>query len=138
MPGPGRLPVPGRGRDAAATGPPGLPLPALVLSLPIRFYRSFISPATPPMCRFTPTCSAYALEAIAVHGIRRGTLLAAWRVMRCQPLCEGGHDPVPPPSPARKAGILRAEAARRLRSLRGEGRVPPGPRAPRPPRRLLP
>ena len=61
----------------------------------IRFYRRFISPLLPPACRFTPTCSAYALEAIARHGLVKGGALACWRLLRCQPLCKGGYDPVP-------------------------------------------
>lgn len=48
-------------------------------------------------CRFTPTCSAYAREAVETHGVLRGLGLAGWRVLRCQPLCRGGYDPVPPP-----------------------------------------
>mgnify|MGYP003233117013 CR=1 FL=1 len=47
-------------------------------------------------CRFTPTCSQYALEAIEVHGIFKGCLLAAWRILRCNPFSKGGWDPVPP------------------------------------------
>lgn len=65
---------------------------------PIRFYRRFLSPLKPPMCRFDPTCSAYAQEAIEAHGILRGAGLALWRILRCNPLCRGGHDPVPPAS----------------------------------------
>jgi len=68
-----------------------------VLTLPIRAYRRFVSPFKPATCRFSPTCSAYALEAIEVHGLLRGTRLAAWRILRCQPFCACGHDPVPPP-----------------------------------------
>ena len=64
--------------------------------LPIRFYRRFLSPLKPPVCRFTPTCSEYALEAVRVHGILRGTLMAIWRILRCQPFARGGSDPVPP------------------------------------------
>lgn len=63
---------------------------------PIRFYRRFLSPLKPPMCRFSPTCSEYALHAIRRHGIVRGGLMATWRIMRCNPFVEGGHDPVPP------------------------------------------
>lgn len=50
-------------------------------------------------CRYQPTCSQYALEAIEVHGIFKGLALAVWRIMRCNPFCKGGWDPVPPPSP---------------------------------------
>lgn len=61
----------------------------------IRFYRSAISPYTPPSCRFTPTCSAYALEAIERHGAARGGWLATRRLLRCHPFTSGGYDPVP-------------------------------------------
>lgn len=62
----------------------------------IRFYQKNISPAKPSCCRFTPTCSAYAVEAIEVHGAIKGGFLAVRRVLRCHPLCKGGYDPVPP------------------------------------------
>ena len=69
------------------------------LSAPIRFYRRFLSPLTPPSCRFHPTCSAYALEAIAAHGPWRGLLLALRRLARCHPISllggGSGLDPVP-------------------------------------------
>ncbi len=77
-----------------------------VAVLPIRFYRRFISPWTPPTCRFRPSCSAYGEEAILVHGLFKGTLLTTWRILRCQPLCRGGLDPVPPP------GSWRSERSR--------------------------
>jgi putative membrane protein insertion efficiency factor len=67
-----------------------------VATLPLRFYRRFLSPLKPPMCRFSPTCSQYAIEAIERHGIFRGSALAVWRILRCHPFCRGGHDPVPP------------------------------------------
>jgi uncharacterized protein len=67
-----------------------------VVVAPIRFYRRFLSPLKPATCRFQPTCSAYAIEAISVHGILRGSGLSVWRILRCQPFCAGGHDPVPP------------------------------------------
>ncbi len=67
----------------------------LLLAL-IDFYRRRISPRVPPTCRFTPTCSAYAREAIERHGALRGCLLAVWRVLRCNPFGRGGYDPVPP------------------------------------------
>ncbi|MBQ8954936.1 MAG: membrane protein insertion efficiency factor YidD [Clostridia bacterium] len=61
----------------------------------IRFYRGAISPYTPPACRFTPTCSAYAQEAIEKYGACKGGYLAARRILRCNPLHPGGYDPVP-------------------------------------------
>ncbi|MBQ1243669.1 MAG: membrane protein insertion efficiency factor YidD [Clostridia bacterium] len=67
-----------------------------VLLAVIRFYRRFISPHLPPMCRYYPTCSCYAIEAIETHGALKGGLLAAWRVLRCNPFSTGGFDPVPP------------------------------------------
>ena len=70
----------------------------ILLSL-IRFYRKNISPLRPPCCRFIPTCSAYALEAIEVHGALRGSWLALRRVLKCHPFHRQKHieyDPVPP------------------------------------------
>lgn len=61
----------------------------------IRFYQREISPYHRPCCRFTPTCSRYALEAIAKYGAMKGTFLAVKRILRCHPLCRGGYDPVP-------------------------------------------
>ena len=66
-----------------------------LLMLPIRFYRKFISPLTPPSCRFVPTCSQYAIEAITKHGPFKGTWLAVKRVLRCRPGGGSGYDPVP-------------------------------------------
>ena len=65
--------------------------------LPIRFYRRLISPWTPASCRFSPTCSAYAQEAIETLGVVRGGWLALRRVLRCHPFGGGGYDPVPSP-----------------------------------------
>lgn len=61
----------------------------------IKFYQKNISPNKPPMCRFTPTCSQYAIEAIQIHGPIKGFILALWRFLRCNPLSKGGYDPVP-------------------------------------------
>lgn len=61
----------------------------------IRFYQKHISPALPNACRFTPTCSQYALEAIQKYGAFRGTGMAIWRILRCNPFSKGGYDPVP-------------------------------------------
>ncbi|MFT4542286.1 MAG: putative membrane protein insertion efficiency factor [Planctomycetota bacterium] len=67
-----------------------------VFVAPLRFYRRFISPWKPAMCRFQPTCSQYAIEAIRVHGVVRGGMMTIWRLLRCQPFSKGGADPVPP------------------------------------------
>lgn len=68
-----------------------------LLSYPVKFYRACISPLLPPSCRFTPTCSQYALEALRVHGALKGTWLTIWRLLRCNPFNRHvGYDPVPP------------------------------------------
>jgi putative membrane protein insertion efficiency factor len=61
----------------------------------IKLYRKFISPIKPPCCRFTPTCSEYALEAFIKRGFFLGFILTVWRVLRCNPFSKGGYDPVP-------------------------------------------
>lgn len=66
-----------------------------VLVLPLRFYQRFLSPLKPPCCRFAPTCSQYAIEAISKRGFLVGCALAAWRLLRCQPFGAPGFDPVP-------------------------------------------
>jgi putative membrane protein insertion efficiency factor len=73
---------------------------AAALIAPIKGYRRFISPLFPPVCRFTPTCSQYAIEAITVHGPLKGFGLALRRLLRCHPITwlggSSGFDPVPP------------------------------------------
>lgn len=66
-----------------------------ILIVPIRGYRRWISPHTPATCRFSPTCSAYAEEALRELGPLRAVPLIVWRIARCQPMCKGGYDPVP-------------------------------------------
>jgi uncharacterized protein len=61
----------------------------------LRFYKGLISPLLPASCRFVPTCSEYAAEAVARHGVLRGTALGLWRLLRCNPFSRGGYDPVP-------------------------------------------
>jgi putative membrane protein insertion efficiency factor len=62
----------------------------------VQAYRWFLSPWLGSACRFTPTCSAYALQALQTHGAGQGSYLVARRLVRCHPWCDGGHDPVPP------------------------------------------
>lgn len=72
-----------------------LRVPSLALRLAIRGYQVAISPMLPPACRYYPTCSNYAIEAIEKHGALRGGWLAARRIGRCHPFSPGGYDPVP-------------------------------------------
>ncbi|TDC63536.1 membrane protein insertion efficiency factor YidD [Actinomadura sp. GC306] len=77
--------------------PAGSPGPvASLLILLVRAYRRFLSPLLGQQCRFQPSCSAYGLEALQVHGAPRGTWLTARRIARCHPFNPGGYDPVPP------------------------------------------
>lgn len=68
---------------------------AKLLIMPIRFYQLFLSPLLGPSCRFTPTCSEYARQAILKHGPFKGLWLAVWRILRCNPWGGSGYDPVP-------------------------------------------
>jgi putative membrane protein insertion efficiency factor len=90
---------------------------ALLLLLPIRLYKVTLSRVLPPSCRFHPSCSVYAMGAIAVHGPFKGSALALRRISRCHPFNPGGLDPVPPRDGQSAAQLLSAEApdiARRL------------------------
>jgi uncharacterized protein len=82
----------------------------LLLAL-LWFYRRAISPVLGPACRFEPSCSAYAEEAVHVHGPGRGLALMVWRLLRCQPFARGGLDPVPPVPPPAERTKPRATAA---------------------------
>lgn len=66
-----------------------------IVLFPVYLYRRFISPLSPPCCRFTPTCSQYCIDAVNEWGVIRGLSLALWRVLRCNPWSAGGYDPVP-------------------------------------------
>jgi putative membrane protein insertion efficiency factor len=70
-----------------------------LLLLPIRFYQRFVSPLKPPCCRYHPTCSVYAQQAIEHHGLLRGSWLALTRILRCHPFAGYGEDPVPERKP---------------------------------------
>lgn len=88
------------GRGASALRALGAVVAAPLLVL-LWIYRRLISPVLPPACRYYPSCSAYAEQALRLHGPLRGSWLAARRLLRCHPFCEGGPDPVPPRDSAR-------------------------------------
>jgi uncharacterized protein len=69
-------------------------LATAAVTAPIRLYQRFISPLLPRRCKYEPTCSAYAVQAVRSFGPFRGTVLAVWRLLRCNPFSHGGHDPV--------------------------------------------
>ncbi len=91
-------------------------LPQQTLMSLVRAYRLLLKPWLGNACRFEPTCSAYALQALQQHGALQGSALAGWRILRCQPYCNGGCDPVPDIFPNPAAGLftrlgLRSRAA---------------------------
>jgi putative membrane protein insertion efficiency factor len=69
-------------------------LPTAILLAPIRLYQLYVSPALPRRCKYEPTCSAYATQAIRELGVVRGIIVALWRLLRCNPFSHGGYDPV--------------------------------------------
>ncbi|WP_394708775.1 membrane protein insertion efficiency factor YidD [uncultured Desulfobulbus sp.] len=71
-----------------------LKIPGICLIAIFRGYQYLLSPLFPPTCRFVPTCSQYAIEAVTKYGAIRGTFLAMWRIVRCHPFSRGGYDPV--------------------------------------------
>ena len=75
----------------------------------IKGYQNLISPLLPPMCRFHPSCSQYAVEALRVHGLWRGSFMASSRILRCNPFFEGGVDPVEPIPVRPSQGAFRAD-----------------------------
>jgi putative membrane protein insertion efficiency factor len=85
------------------------------LLTPIRFYQRFVSPVLPRRCKYLPTCSDYAVQAIRAYGPLRGAILAGWRLLRCNPWSHGGYDPVsaqhlfvPPPAAGRQTTRRRS------------------------------
>jgi uncharacterized protein len=73
----------------------------------VRAYQWTVRPLIGAHCRFWPSCSDYAVEAVQTHGAARGSALAAWRILRCNPWCDGGYDPVPPRCPHTPADQTR-------------------------------
>ena len=69
--------------------------PRLGLIRLLQGYKRYLSPLLPPSCRFTPTCAEYAIEAVGKYGVLKGSFLTCWRLLRCNPFCRGGYDPVP-------------------------------------------
>jgi uncharacterized protein len=106
------------GADLGDAGAERLSLAQRLVLAPLAFYRRFLSPLKPvPSCRFHPTCSTYAVDAVRVHGVLRGLWLGTARVLRCHPWHPGGFDPVPPPR----------RGSRRVVDARLEGApLPPG------------
>ncbi|WP_428501346.1 membrane protein insertion efficiency factor YidD [Pseudonocardia sp.] len=94
-------PAVGSTEDAATDEAPRPSPVARVMIGVLRFYKRWISPAFPPVCRFYPSCSAYGIEALQVHGVLRGSYLTVRRLLRCGPWHPGGLDPVPPRRPSR-------------------------------------
>ncbi len=94
--------------QALTTGAPRRPVGFLarLLLAPIRLYKAVLSPLLPPMCRFHPSCSVYAMGAITVHGPFKGLWLAVRRMGRCHPFNPGGLDPVPPRDGVSAAAIV--------------------------------
>ncbi len=83
----------------------------------IRFYQKYLSPLkSHPSCRFTPTCSAYAIEAFTKRGFFVGFGLTVWRILRCNPFCKGGYDPVPEPRRKR-------HSHRKTENITGDGTI---------------
>lgn len=97
--------------DGAVTAEVTPAWPRRVAVAPIRVYQRWISPALPARCRYYPSCSAYAVQAIQVHGLAKGLVLAVWRILRCNPLTGGGVDHVP--LPGRWRYELRPDQVRR-------------------------
>lgn len=73
----------------------GMSLIKKIIICIVKLYRKYISPLKKPCCRFTPTCSQYAIEAIEKYGVLKGLYLSIKRILRCNPFCKGGYDPVP-------------------------------------------
>jgi hypothetical protein len=71
-----------------------VPMLGSLLAAPIRWYQRLVSPVLPRRCKYEPTCSAYAIDALRMHGPFKGAVLVVWRLLRCNPFSHGGYDPV--------------------------------------------
>jgi putative membrane protein insertion efficiency factor len=79
----------------------------------LRFYKGAISPHLPVACRFVPSCSEYAAEAVAKYGFFHGSALGIWRILRCNPFARGGYDPVPGKNAASSVAVERSGAGQK-------------------------
>ena len=84
----------------------------------LRLYKRWISPSLAPSCRYVPTCSEYAMEAIDRYGVLRGGMMAAWRLLRCHPFVEGGYDPVDKGLKERDCNVAPSDWATRFHTAR--------------------
>jgi uncharacterized protein len=75
----------------------------------LTFYKRLLSPLLPASCRFVPSCSEYAAEAVARHGLLRGSALGLWRLLRCNPFSRGGYDPVPENAPIERLDEMKRQ-----------------------------
>jgi uncharacterized protein len=96
-------------------------LPQVVLLALLRGYKCVLSPILPPACRYVPTCSEYAAEAVERYGVFRGSAMAMWRVLRCHPFVHGGFDPVPWAAPDTQLLNSRYDSGAALRRTAGGG-----------------
>jgi len=83
-----------------------------ILIFIIRFYQIYLSPLKSTKCPYYPTCSAYGLEAVKTHGALKGSFLAAWRILRCNPFSKGGYDPVPQMKYQRKKEVVYSDISK--------------------------
>jgi uncharacterized protein len=104
-------------------------VPQRTLLLAVRGYRLILSPWLQTGCRYEPTCSGYALQAIERHGALAGTYLGVHRIVRCNPFCKGGHDPVPEQAPRLFRALLARSLVRGRSSDRSSHSLPGAPRA---------
>ena len=102
-----------------------LSLPARLFIQLIKSYQLFVSPRSGPCCRYTPSCSQYAIDALRIHGAFKGLFLAVWRIMRCNPFSKGGYDPVPNKTSEKKLNLMRFFVAGRRRRTKRNRAVRP-------------